>query len=72
MHLAITLTHVLNPSNVQKTTLEAIDSLEVSRIAAAQGYKGVRGLVSEIIDKRLPTGLYNFEVTDWEFVDDRA
>lgn len=44
-----------------------IDAAGVARVAQEQGGLGVKRLVSSIIEAKLPTTMYNFEVTNWEF-----
>ena len=69
MILEITLENRMKPGIVQKTDIWNVDPSDIAKIAQAQGHKGVRGLVSEIIGHRLPSHLRHREVVDWSFKD---
>jgi hypothetical protein len=69
MILQVKLAHLKIKNQVQHVQLWDIDAREIAAIAQSQGQRGVNGLVSEIIKKRLPTHFYNYEPVDWEFLD---
>ena len=69
MLMEVKLDHLKIPGKSQVIQLWDIDATEIAKIAQSQGQKGVRGLVSEIIRKRLPVHFYNYEPVDWWFSD---
>jgi hypothetical protein len=72
MIIEVTLGDHHRPKWRMKQCIWNVDASEVAGIAQAQGPKGVRGLVSDIISKKLPTNLSHLEVMDWAFVDQGA
>ena len=69
MIISVKLEHLTIKDRQHIIQLWDIDAAEIARVAHSQGQKGVRGLVSELIKKKMPTHLYNFEAVDWWFSD---
>jgi hypothetical protein len=71
MMIQVSLEHSRYKERKQKAQILGIDPVDIAGIAQSHGQRGVRGLISEIISRRLPSHFANFEVVDWELVDER-